>query len=89
MPDEVWEFHRNESGGTSRCQLATRCPLPQVDSRVSSAPLRAGLYAAAGPSQPWPCGGPAAVLPGNSSGLEPDQLNGWCRIPEPRWRIFR
>jgi len=20
---------------------------------------------------------------------EPDQLSGWCRTPEPRWRIFR
>jgi hypothetical protein len=62
----------------------------QIDSRVSSAPAsapaylqRRPLHAAAGLPPPWPCSGPAAVLPGNPSGLEPDQLNGWYFVITP------
>src|ERR1700678_1421942 len=54
-------------------------PDPQAGARRAQA---ASAVRFPGPAQ-------GAVLPGNSGGLEPDQLNGWCRTPEPRWRIFR
>jgi IstB-like ATP binding protein len=75
--------------GTPPADNRTRCPLPRDGFAGEFRPrLGAGLtcrdgrlHAAAGPSPPWPCGGPAAVLPGNSSGLEPDQTRRLVQNP--------